>query len=363
MELESNTERQVSTKELMSQFFDFLDLLASKWRIWLAALLIGASLSLTMDFFVEKESLYRSTIIFNLELGGGSGQSQLGGLASTFGIFNQNTASGGDLFTAQNFPTLLRSRAVMERALMKTVVVNGDSLLMINYIADSSNIKTNEWGGSLFRKPFQAAIDHKFEDKDINEFSELENLMVNAIYDKVKETTSVELVETTSSIMVLTAKLTNEMLVKKWVEAVLETTEEFYVEMKTKKTRELLKTQIEQLNKIEADLTRTDSRMARLSFENPNVVDPRGTFNQTQVQRQSSFLSTQYVAQLNTIKGLERVIIEQTPIFTIVEETRLPLEREDAETGLNLKLSSLALLVLTIIVISLADSYKKIMQD
>ncbi|MFT7247922.1 MAG: hypothetical protein ACI8UX_002047 [Psychromonas sp.] len=361
MELKNNSENLVSTKELLNQFFDFLDLLASKWRLWLATLLGGACLSLAIDLTLDKVTTYRSTIIFNLELGGGAGQGALSGFASAFGMGGGNTASGGDLFTSQNFPTLLRSRAVMERALMKTVVLDGDSLLMINYIADSSDIKTTEWGGTLFRKPFEAAINHTFEEKDVDEFTELENLMINSIYDKVKEATSVDLVETTSSIMVLTSLMTNELLVKKWVEVLLKTTEQFYVEMKTKKTRNLLATQKEQLSKIESELNYVDSKFSRLVFENEYSVNPKGAMNQTQAARKSSFLTNQYMTQLNTIEGLERVIIEQTPIFTIVEETRLPLEKENTQTGLGLKLISLAFLILSIVIISLTDSYKKIM--
>lgn len=363
MELRSDSENQVSTKELLNQLFTFLDLLASKWRIWLAALLVGSSFSLLNDILIEKISVYRSTIIFNLELAGGNNQSQFGGFGGALGMFGQNTPSGGDMFTSQNFPTLLSSKAVLERALMKTVVVKGDSILMINYMADSSDIKTNEWGGSLFKKPFDAAINYKFSKKDISEFNDLENIIIKAIYDKVKEATSVELIDGTSSIMVLSADLTNELLVKKWVETVLETTEEFYVEMKTKKTRELLQTQREQLVKIESQLSSVDSRLARIVFENPNVVDPSGAMHQTQTSRKSNFLTTQYLTQLNTIEGLERTIVEQTPIFTIIEETRPPLEKQDAETGLNLKLSSLAFFILSIITIGLVDSYNRIMKD
>ena len=354
----NNAEKNIATKELIYQFLGFIKLISKKWRLWLAALLIGTCISLVTDFFVKDFKDYRSTIMFNLEQGGNN-QNQFGG----FGFLNQSNVSGGELFSSQNFPDLVLSKAVIERALMKSVKVNGDTLLMINYIADSSDIKTNEWAGSLFRKPYTDAIEYKIVKKDFDDFNGLENSIINSIYEKVAEATKLDFFGSSTSIMLINAQLTNELLVKEWVEILLETYEEFYVEMRTKKTRELLKHEYNRIALIESKLNNTDSRMARLNFENPNVVDPRGRMYETQITRKTSFLSTQYIAQLNKIEALERTLLEETPVFTIIEESRLPLDTSSSETGLNLKISSLAFFFLSIVLISLYDSFMKIMKD
>ncbi|MGR3809806.1 hypothetical protein [Jiulongibacter sp. NS-SX5] len=363
METKSKIDSQISTKELLTKVFSIFRLLFRKWKVWTAALLIGACLGLVNDILVEEEFNYRSVIIFNLELGGSSQSSQLGGLASSLGLMGNSGGSSGELFSSQNFPTIVRSRAVIERALMKEVEVDGDTLLMINYVADSSDISEKEWGGDLFHKPFTAAIDYTFEKKDPRDFTVLENQIINTIYEKLRENTLLDVAKGTNSIMVLQSLLSNEKLTKKWVETVLETTQEFYVEMKTKKTRELLEIQEKRLKKLESDLLSSDSRTAQLALQNPNFIDPRGRMQETQANRKSNFLSNQYVAQLNTIENLERLILEQTPIFTIVEETRLPLEKDYVREGLDIKLTSLAALVLTIVALIVIDSYKSIMKS
>ena len=362
-ENENKQESFIATKELLLSIFSFFALVFSKWRIWLSALLLGTVLSLIIDITKEKVIKYRSTIIFNLELGGSGMGSQLGGLASAFGLGVQSGGSSGELFTSQNFPTIVRSRAVLERALMKNVEVDGDTLLMMQYVMDSSDIKTNEWAGDLFHAPFTAAINYKFPQKDPKDFTELENRIMNSVYEKIMDVTTISPVKTTNSIMVLTSVLTNEKMVKKWVETVLETTEEFYVEMKTKKTRDLLKIQQEQLAKLQGELNSADSRLAQVTFENPYVTDPMGRMKETQINRKSTFLSSQYIAQLNTIEGLNRMLIEQTPIFTVMEETRLPLEREYSQSGIGLKLFSLAFFFLAIFGVVVADTYKKVMNS
>jgi hypothetical protein len=363
MNTNQSKETEISTKELLLSFFSTLNLLTSTWKIWLSAMLIGTLLSLVKDLAVNKVTSYRSSIIFNLELGGSGGGSQLSGLASTFGIFSQNNVSGGELFTSQNFPTIMRSRSVIEKALMNEVIVKGDTLLLINYVADSSDIKTNEWGGGIFTPPFHGAIHYKFKKKSTDEFTELENEIINSIYQKLTDATEIEGIKPTNSILLLTTVLTNEKLAKVWVESVLNTTEEFYVEMKTKKTRELLSIQNKQLDKLAASLGMLDTRIARLTFENPNVVDPRGRLQETKANRQSSFITNQYLAQLNTVEGLKRMLLEQTPIFTVMDETRLPLEKEYTKSSLDLKLIAIAFLILSMIWIILNNSYKNIMEN
>jgi hypothetical protein len=363
MSLESNKpqESYIATKELLLNIFSFFDLIFSKWRIWMIAMMVGVVISLIIDLTDEKVIDYKANIVFNLELGGASSNSQLGGLASAFGLPSMSGGgSSGELFTSQNFPTIVRSRAVLERVLMKDVVVNGDTLLMMQYVMDSSDIKTNEWAGGLFSEPFTEAINYKFPKKDPKDFTMLENVIMNSVYEKMMDVTDISVVKSTNSIMIITSILTNELLAQKWVETVLSTTEEFYVEMKTKKTRDMLETQHERLEKIQAELFSADSRLARITFENPYVADPSGTMKQTQISRQSSFLSTQYLTQLTTIESLNRLLLEETPIFTIMEESRLPLQQELQKSGLNLKLFGLALLFLSIFGIAIADTYRKV---
>ncbi|UBM59307.1 hypothetical protein LAG90_01375 [Marinilongibacter aquaticus] len=360
MENLKTQETELSTKELLLKLFSLGRYLYTNWRVWLAAFLFGACLTLFKDIFAKEEKLYRAVINFNLELGGNSSASQLGGLAGSLGLFDQGGASSGELFTSQNFPNIVRSRAVFERALMKKVEVDGDSLLMINYVADSSDMAENEWAGDLFHRPFQTAIDYVFEQKDPKDFTPLENMIVRSIYEKLHDATFIGTQKGSASIMNMQALLTNEKLAKAWAETVLETTEEFYVEMKTKKTRRMLKIQEERLGKIQLQLYATDSKAARLALENPNVVDPRGRQKESQVMRNSTFLSNQYVQQLATIEALNRTILEQTPIFTVLEYSRLPLETEYPKGNWDVKLGSLAALALCLFILIIIDAYRKV---
>ncbi len=364
MEEKKFIENSVSSKEVILHFIDFVKMLARNWRVIMIGFLVGAIISLAKSLSTDVKATYKSFIVFNLELGGGGGMGQLGGLANAFGIGGGNGVAGGDLFTSQNFPTIVRSRVVLERALMSEVVVNGDSTLLINYVIDSSDIKTNEWAGDLFHQPFHEGINYKFtKNKLPNEFTPLENVIIGQVYDKLFDATTVENVETTSSIIQLNVTLNNEKLANVWAKAVLEATEKFYVEMRTKKTRNLLKVQENRLAEIRAQLNSTDKRIARINYENPNVVDPSAQFKEAQINRSSTFLNNQYMTQLATIEGLNRILIEQTPLFTIMEESRLPLETELSSGGIPITLLSIACLLLTIGGLFFRNTYKSIMNS
>ncbi len=243
---------------------------------------------------------------------------------------------------------------------MKEVEINGKKELFINYYIDSSGIKQKEWAGSLFKKPFDQAINYRFYKKDINTFSPLENTIITSIYDKLNPDTVIFPIEGTSLIVISGVSL-NENLTKAWVEALMAATEDFYKEVKTKKTKEILQKQEARLDSIKALLNETDRKLARLTFESTNVVDPSGPMKQQQYTRNNSFLSNQYFTQMTTIEQLNRMIVEQTPIFTIVEPARLPLETEVVGSGLDTKLSSLVGLIVATLIVIFGYLYKQFM--
>ena len=132
--------------------------------------------------------------------------------------------------------------------------------------------------------------------------------------------------------------------------------------MKTKKTRQILKLQENRLDSLAYAMKYNDKRIARLTFDNPNVVDPSGLMRQQQVSRDNTYLSNQYYTQLANVEALNRLIIEQTPIFTVLEPVRLPLSIIK-KTGFSTRVGGLIGLVAMILIISIRKTYLDIMSD
>lgn len=354
-------ENQISTEDFFKKVFVFFGVLGKNWRLLLIGFTIGALIALISDYITVKKTQYRASITFNLELGSSGSAGQLGGLASALGVGAMGQAQSGDFFSGSNFPKLIQTLVVYEKALMKEVEVNGKKELFINYYIDSSGIKNKEWAGSLFKKPFTEALNYRFTKKEANTFSPMENTIITSLYDKLNPDTVIFPIEGTSLIVISGVTL-NENLSKAWVEALMAATEDFYKEVKTKKTKEILQKQITRLDSIKVLLGETDRKLARLTFESANVVDPTGPMKQQQYTRNNTFLSNQYFTQMTTIEQLNRVIAEQTPIFTIVEPARLPLETEVVGSGIDTKLFSLIGLIVATLSVIISFMVKKLLK-
>lgn len=356
-------EQEVSTKEFLKQTIRFVRNIGKSWRLMMIGLLAGAIVSFTLDIINEKETDYLATISFNLDIGGGGpGMGQMSGIADAFGIGGMQQNQSGDLLSGANFPTLAKSRIVFEKALMTNVVVGGDTMLMANYYKDSSNIKRTDWAGNLIKKPKTNFIEYRFVQKDPDDLTPEENEIITSLYTHLYERTVFEGVSG-SSITQLSVVSTNDILAKTWAETLLKTTEVFYKEVKTQKTRNLLAEQESRLDSLLGLMNGSDSQLARLSFKNPNIIDSGTKMREQQVGRNNNFYTNQYYTQLANVESLNRLLNEQTPIFTIIDPIRLPLMTYSGGLGQSYKLGSILGLVLSLVISIVLNTYREIVSS
>ena len=111
----------VSMKELILKCQDWGRYLLRKWKFFIIVFVLGAGLGLFYAF--QQIPKYLSELTFVLE---DSKQSPLGayaGLASQFGI-DLGGASGSGVFSGDNILEFLKSRLMVEKALLSPVRLN-----------------------------------------------------------------------------------------------------------------------------------------------------------------------------------------------------------------------------------------------
>lgn len=358
-------EQEVSTKEFIKKTVEFFQSIGKSWRLLMIGLLTGALVSFILDIVNKKETDYVATISFNLDIGGGASSNamgQFGGLASAFGVGGGQQSQTGDLLSGSNFPVLAKSRIVFEKALMTNVVVEGDTMLMANYYKDSSDIAEMKWEGSLFKSANDKAINYRFVQKDPEEFTREENEIITSIYDYLAEQTFFE-GRTGSSLTDLSVINTNEILAKVWAETLLNATQTFYKEIKTAKTKNLLREQESRLDSLQGLMLSSDNRLGRIAYQNPNIIDPNAKVRESQVGRNNNFYSSQFYSQLANVETLNRLLYEQTPILTIIVPIRLPLLINSGGLGQSYKVGSILGLIIALVVTVLRNTYKEIVAD
>jgi hypothetical protein len=354
-------EEQISSKELILKVIHLRELISNQWRLLMIFMAFGALLSLLLDWKKYKETQYNAEIIFNLEVGNaGGGGGELMGLASAFGFGGNNNRSS-EIFSGENFNQLVQSRIVYERALMKEVIVNGKKLLFANYYKDSSDIARKDWGGDLFHKPNTEFINYRFTQKQPEKFSPTENEIISSIFEKLSASTDTRTVSKTSSFTAITATLNNETLTKVWLETLLSTMQEFYKELRTKKTSELLVIQERRLDSLRYVLYSTDNKLAAVTFQNQNIADASGPMREKQLNRNSGYLSTQYYTQMTNVENLRMLLINQTPLFTLLGPVRLPLEEVSWHIGNNTTAGCILGMIFAIIYLIVSKTYRDIM--
>ena len=130
-------EDEISLKEIILKSKELAHYLKSKWVVLIVVGIFGAFIGFTYAYF--QKPTYTATLSFALEdeKSGNSGLSGALGLASSLGI-DLGTSAGG-AFSGANLIELMKSRTLVERALLNPITVSGATKSLVEYYIDFSN--------------------------------------------------------------------------------------------------------------------------------------------------------------------------------------------------------------------------------
>ncbi len=325
-------------KEIIENFKFWYKHLIKKLHIIIIVSLIG---SLVGFFYAyTQKPLYIATLTFALDedkSSGGSGISSALGLASSLGF--DLGSSGGGAFAASNLGELMKSRNLVEKALLKPISIDQKSQTLANYYIEINNMQ-NVFGRDLNGKYFDFIIDEKREN-----FSLKKDSILKLIYKKiVKQNLSITQKDKKVTILSLEVISNNELFSKFFCENLAMVVSDFYIKTKSKKARnnvEILEKQTDSIrNQINISMFNAASEGDKVYNLNPSL-NSRGIIsrrNMIDVQANTKILEN-LVIQLELAKITLR---KETPLIQIIDRPNLPLEKE--------KLSKLMSLIIGFIV-------------
>ena len=359
MNQNTNQEEVISTKDLILKFINIFKIITGNWRVILIASGLGALISLGFDAKSYQKPVYTASTTFSLESGSaGGGGNEMANLASAFGVGGMPQARPADLFSGENFWQLLQTRLVIEKALMTPININGNAYLMANYYIEKSGI-IQDWDGNLLQKPNVKFQKYRFKQKNPLNFTKFENEVMTSIYEKISKQTETGQIGT-SSLAFIAANTQHELLSKVWAETLLATIYEFYKELKTKKTQMMLTISERRADSLKTLLYRNEQSLATYSNQNIGMVMAEGQMQQQRMARNTGQFSNLYAQTILQIDQLKTLLINQTPLYTIIEPIRLPLEKTAYGYGSNLGLGAVFGAVLSIIFMVLRKTYLSI---
>ena len=348
---------EVSLKELVMKIKDWVAYLKSKIIIIVLFGLIGGILGYTYAYF--QKPTYKATLTFALEddkaSGGGLGSAM--GLASSLGL--DMGSSGGGAFAGSNLIELMKSRLLVEKTLLDTISINGETITMAEYY-----IRTNKLREKWSKNPKLNGVQF-LPNADRAKFTLLQDSVLQTLFKSVTSPAALSILQKDKKVSITTIEVVNENenFAKLFCENLIKETSKFYIETKSKKSRlnvEILQKQTDSIRgELNGAITSVAVETDNVFNLNPalNVRATPGKRRQVDVQANTAIL-TQLIAQLELAKVNLR---KETPLIQIIDQPIFPLEK--IRTG---KLKSLILGgflggFIIILLLAFRRMYKKLM--
>ena len=328
MKIENNeiATEEISLKELIFKIKGLYSYLGSKWKIILTISFIGALLGVGYAYI--NKPTFKAVLTFAMEEdkgGSGGGLSGALGLASSFGIDLGGTGGGG-AFAASNLTELMKSRLIVEKALLNPIYINGKLTTLAElYISIHKLRKKWAENPNLINAQFLPGSDR-------NKFSLQQDSILSIFHKKLIQKNSLSIIQKDKKVTILAIEVNseNELFSKLFCENIAKETSNFYIETKSKKAR----TNVEVLQK-QADSVRYELNNAinSVAIESDNVYNLNPALNirtapskkkQIDVQANTAIL-TNIVVQLELAKITLR---RETPLIQLIDRPVLPLEKE-----------------------------------
>lgn len=300
----------------------------SKFLLLFIAGTIGASLGLTYAFV--SKPIYKASLSFVLEdekSGSGVGLSGALGIASSLGI---DLGTGGNgAFSGGNLLELMRSRTIVEKALLKTQMIDGKHTnlaeLFIGFKQMRSGWESNE---KLKNLKFNSS-------QNRNNFTLQQDSILGVIHSSIvgiegNGMLNVFQKDKKASIISVELKATNEIFAKLFVESLAKEVSLFYIETKSKRASLNVAILQKQTDSIRNELNNAITGVAKANDNiynlNPalNVNRIPSSKKQIDVQANTAIL-TQLVANLEMAKV---ALMKATPLIQVIDKPILPLYKE-----------------------------------
>jgi hypothetical protein len=258
--------------------------------------------------------------------GGGLGSAL--GLASSLGL--DLGGGGGSVFTGSNLTELFKSRSMVEKTLLSPIIYEGKSISLAEmYILNEG--WREEWDVTPKYKSIQF-----LPNADRKNYTRTHDSILGEIYDDLsKAALSVGQKDKKIAIINVDVASTSELFSKYFSEALVKEVSDFYIETKSKKSRENMDILERQTDSIRRELNAAITGVAVANDNtfglNPamNVRRAPSARRQVDVQANTAIL-TELVKQSELAKVTLR---KDTPLIQIIDSPILPLKKEKYGKG------------------------------
>ncbi|RZL46011.1 MAG: lipopolysaccharide biosynthesis protein [Pedobacter sp.] len=344
----------VSLKEFILKIQEYWRFLLSKWKIIIIAGLIGAIAGII--YSVQKKEVYTAELSFALQdekSGGGIGVAS--GLASQFGI---DVGGGGGQFFGDNLLELIKSRYIVEKALLYPVNIKSKKTTLAEYYIDFNSLR-EKWKD----KPMVNNI-HYLSGTDRTKFTLKQDSVLGSFYKElIKNSLVVDKIDKKLSIYSIKVNSTNELFSKTFAETLANVVSEFYIQTKTEKASRSVSVLKHQADSVRTILNASIYGVASSLDASPN---PNPALLSLRVPSQKKTVDVQInTTILNELyKNLEyskMTLLQETPLIQLIDRPILPLDKNKPGLMKSSLIGAILFSFLTALILTCKLIYNKVL--
>jgi len=278
-------------------------------------------------YALSSDKKYTAELTFVVEGQQGSGGTlgAMSGMASQFGF--DIGGSSSSTFSQNNILELLKSRGVVEAALMQHRKVNKTEDLLIEHYLHLNKIK-DSWKTNNEFTPvsFHGIL-------TLNNDSVSGDIWKSIIEDKLV----VELQSDEANIINLSYTSVDDEFAKMFVETLIEQMSKMYITYQTAQASNTLSFLNNRADSVFMELEIAEEEFAKVKDINQRIVKASGRLKELQLMRRVEVLNAMYLEIVKNLELSKLTLLNQTPIIQIIDKPILPLEEEfKSKTALGL---------------------------
>ena len=325
----------ISLKELFLKMREMYKFLLTKWKLIIVVSAIGGAIGLTYAFF--QKPIYKAELTFAIEdeKSGGGGLSGALGLASSFGVDIGGGAGG--VFSGANLMALMKSRKIVEKTLLSPVEYKGKTISFADYYIEFNELKE---GGEKKANPknIHFPITNDRSNFSLQQDSILKNIFLSVITNNL----SVTQADKKISIISLNVSSIDEGFSKEFCETLARVTTDYYIELKTKKSKQNVDILQKQVDNIKSKL-------------NYSMIGSWG------LEKVNTQVNSTILGQLSVNLELSKASLrKETPLIQVIDRPILPLDKDIVSKKKSLLLGGLLAGFLAIFYLVIISLYKKL---
>ncbi|MBL6664038.1 MAG: hypothetical protein ISP71_08060 [Flavobacteriales bacterium] len=294
----------ISIKQLLWQ---------KKFKIIVFSVIFGLLGSVYAYFKKETYEAHLTFVIDESQESGGLGA--ISGMASQFG-FNLGGASSGT-FSQTNIQEIITSRRVVEEALLKRGIIDGEEDLLINHHIAFNDLR-KKWEGTN--------IENLYFTSNRDEFTLQHDSIIGLAFFNLTNGNISTSIEDESNIVKISCVSKNEDFAKLMIESLALKLEEYYTIFQTAKSKNTLDFLSFRADSVLLELKNAEYRYASYKDANFGVQRAKGLLEEIRLKRDVEILNIMYGEIVKNLEISKFTLLNNKPLLNIIDSPTLPLK-------------------------------------